>query len=205
MPNHITNAYEAAKEGSSISPDAYFGLDSFTPYVITLDRNSPDVNFKALKSRGVIGVVLEAGYMYDIVHNTVTYQNPKLSKQYKAVKEAGLPVGLFALTRAKSSVEAQHELTELSLIVETYPPSIGMWLKLGLTPNTSVNNTILNTYQKKFVDLGLKDQIGLYVTHSQLSMITWSSFKNDWWLWIDSHTSSLVDIHQLLTPEFFDI
>ena len=201
----IVTAYDAAIRGSIVSPEELIDIDSFDPYVATIDRNSRGINYTVLKNLGVIGVVAEAGYLYNTVHSKVTYQSPRLSDQIQDIKSAGLPYGLYAITKARSVKEAKEELKELSLVIQTYPPQLGMWLKLSLTSNRTINNSIVDTYYDRFIELGLKDQIGFYVTRSQLNQISWSNYQSDWYLWLDDHVMSFVDLNQLLTPEFFDL
>lgn len=203
--NLISNAYDAAIQGSVISPEALIDIDKFDPYIATIDRNSRNINYTLLKNVGVIGVVAEAGYLYNAVHTKVTYQNPRLHDQIEQIESAGLPYGLYATTKARSVKEAKEELKELSLIIQTYPPQLGMWLKLSMTSNKTINNSIVDTYYDRFIELGLKDQIGFYATRSQLNHITWAEYQSDWYLWLDDHVTSFVDLNQLLTPQFFDL
>lgn len=201
----IITAYDAAVRGSIVSPEELIDIDSFDPYVATIDRNTSFVNYNSLKNLGVIGVVAEAGYLYNAVHEKVRYQSPRLSAQIDAIEAANLPYGLYATAKARSVLEAKEELQELSLIIQTYPPQLGMWLKLSLTSNRTINDNIIDTYYNRFVELGLKDQVGFYANRTQLNQITWSEYQSDWYLWLDDHVTSFTDLNQLLTPEFFDL
>lgn len=205
ISNIITTAYDASVRGSVISPLDYINAAEFEPYIATIDRNTTSVNYTRLISMGVVGVVIEAGYLYNSMHEVQNYQSPRLSAQVEAVQEAGIPFGLYAWSKARSVMEAKAELEELSTIIRTYPPQIGVWLKLTLTNNRTVNNNIVDTYYNEFIELGLKDQIGFYVTEAELSQITWENYYDNWYLWINKHVTSTVDLNQLLTPQFFDV
>lgn len=194
-------AYEVAVRGE-ILPD----IDQFTPYVITLNRNSPTVDYKKLKSNDVICAVFEAGYLYDAIHiKQDRYKSPKLDDQVKLAKENGVPFGLYAYVRSRNLDEAKQELYQLSLVVQRHSPQIGLWLRLQLSNSVSMNNHIIDEYYNRLCRLGLKDQIGFYVTKSELSKITWKNYYEKWYLWIIDPVDDLSEIDELLTPQFFII
>lgn len=206
-PNNSNTAYTAAINGSNLLPISSLNINKLTPYIITIDRHSPDINYQKMSKIGVIGTFIEAGYLYNNNHKIVNvYQNPKLDKQVLAANKANMPFGLFADVRSHSVNEAKKELQELSLCVRKCPPKLGVWLKLNMTSNTNINNSIIDQYQSTMVnELGLKNQIGFYVSRSQLKQINWSKYCNDWYLWIVDHLSSLDGLDELLTPTLFDV
>lgn len=195
------NAFTAATTGlidrSSIN---YNYLD---PYIITINRNSPDINYSRMQDVGVVGVMIEAGYLYDAIHNEVSYNNPKLKSQVQACVDADIPFALYCDVKARSVAEAKRELYYLSFCIRLYPPALGVWLHLQLVKSVSINNSIIDTYYDELVRLGLKDRIGFYVTKSELDMIDWDKYKDTWYLWWNSHISNVSDINQLLVPQFF--
>ena len=178
------------------------GMDKIA-YMATVDRNTSSVDYAKLKASGVVGVCVEAGYLFDETHRKVNYNSPKFREQVAAARAAGLSIALFATTRARSVEEAKQEIYQLSLCVRTAAPELGLWLKLKLNNSVLVNDAILQTYQHELVRVGLKDRIGLYVKKADLKLITWSVQSNDWWLWIDSHLSSVASMNELLTPHVF--
>lgn len=179
-------------------------LSDFKLYVISLDRYSDLRDFQSLKDAGVIGVIIEAGYLYDTNHKEVgRYQNPRLSSQIQAAKDANMLYGLYAVSRAKNRNEAKKELKELNLIIRTYSTQLGVWLKPELTAVNSVNDGIINLYYEAFVDMGLTDIVGLYATRDQMSRITWEDFQDSWFLWLIDHVDSMDNIADQFTPEFF--
>lgn len=197
MPNL---AYEVAVRGKILPPQ-----EDFTPYAITLSRSSPTVNYTALRRIGVSIAVFEAGYLFDSIHiKQNRYRNPHLSKQIELAQENNIPFGLYAEVRARTISEAKQELKELALVVRRYSPQVGVWLKLFFNNSRTTNNQILNTYYTYLTEkLGLKDQLGLYVTRSQLSRITWDDYYEKFYLWLIDHVSSIDNLDELLTPQFF--
>ena len=94
-------ALETALRGR-ILPDP----TNYTPFIVTMDRRSPDVDFKSLKDNKVMGAVFEAGYLFDSIHMKQSiYKNPKLDSQVKAALDANLVYGLYADVRARSRSE----------------------------------------------------------------------------------------------------
>ena len=178
------------------------GMDTIA-YMATIDRTTTTVDYDKLKANGVVGICIEAGYLFDEAHRKVTYNSPRFRKQVADARAANLSVALYATTRARSIEEAKQEIHELSLCIRTAAPELGFWLKLKLNNSVLVNDAILKTYQQELVRLGLKDRIGLYVKKSDLNRITWKVQSNDWWLWIDSHLTSVASMNELLTPHVF--
>lgn len=193
----IDDSASATIDPSSID---YEALD---PYIVTIDRNTKDVNYNALKKLGVSGVLIEAGRLYDSIHKEQSYRNPKLDAQAHAASDADVPFALYTDVRSRSVDEAKKELYELSFCVRRYPPALGVWLRLNLVKSKSENNKIIDTYYKELVKLGLKGKVGFYATESQISKIDWTKYSDDWYLWLDKHVTRIADIDQLLTPEFF--
>jgi DNA-binding transcriptional regulator YhcF (GntR family) len=178
------------------------GMDKVA-YMATIDRNTTKVDYTKLKDLGVVGVCIEAGYLFDESHKKVDYNSPKFREQVAKAREANMAVALFATTRARSVEEAKQELSYLSLCARTAAPELGFWLKLKLNNSVLVNDAILKTYEHELTRVGLKDRIGLYVKKSDLKLITWAVQSNSWWLWIDSHLSSVSSMSELLTPHVF--
>ncbi len=191
---------------SVIDPETVLDIKDINPYVAGIDRNTKSVDYKLLQNKDVIAVMIEAGYLFDKSHKKVkSYQNPRLDEQYKQAISAKIPIGLYCYTRAKTVMEAKEELEELKLIVQTYPPSMGLWVRLGLSSSKSINDNIIKTYYEKLVNLGFKDQLGIYASRNELKQITWDDFKDKWYLWLIDHLSTMQDVEQLLTPKFFDL
>ena len=194
-------AYEVAVRGG-ILPDT----EQFTPYAITIGRNSPTIDFKKLKDKKVVVVYVEAGSLYTASHRIQEYRNPKLDKQIADIEKADIPFGLVAEVRCRNVDEAKLEFAELKKIIRRYPPRVGVWLRMFYKSSSkTVNNSIINYFEKQFTNLGLKDQIGLYVEKSYLNAIDWKNLQDKWYLWTVDHLSSFADLEELLTPEFFDV
>lgn len=173
------------------------------PYLATISRTVKNIDYAAMKSEGVVGVCLEAGYLYDVTHAEVKYDNPRLYEQVDGARKVNMAVALNAITRARSVEEAKREIYYLALCVRSTVPELGVWLYINLVNNKSVNDDILDTYRSGLERLGLSGKIGIYATKAQLSRISWDRHSNDWWLWIDSHLSSIGNLSELVTPHFF--
>lgn len=195
-------SYSAATTGMLISKESinYKYLD---PYIITLNRNTGSIDYAAMKNAGVVGVLIEAGSLYDSVHNEQYYRNPKLDAQVKSALSNKMPYGLYCDVKARSVEEANKELYQLAFCIRKYPPVLGMWLHLQLVKSKTINNKIVDTYYKELVRLGLKGRVGFYVTEPELNTIDWKKYSDNWYLWLNRHVSAIGEIDQLLTPQMF--
>lgn len=196
-----STAYDYALYGvPNVEPD-YKEIDC---YVITLDRNSPDVDYEKLKEVGVIAAMIEEGSYFDSVHMVnSTYVSPTLEKQVKVAEESNVPFGLYADVRATSIKEANDELTWLRIYASKYIPALGIWLTLNLTKSKVINDSIIEHYRDSLERAGYSGKMGFYVTREQLSKISWDRWKNDFLLMLIDHVSDMSEIEQILTPEFF--
>lgn len=200
-----TSAAGAAITGGVVPVDQLLDWTRYTPYLAIVDRTTPSMDYNKLKDAGVIGVMVEAGYLYDTVHMQVPYRNPKLDNQIQAVETSGLPFGLYATTKARSVVEARKELLDLSYVIYNRSPALGIWLEPALSSNVMINDSIIKEYKERFIELGLKQRMGLYATLNQLQRIRWSKHFEDWYLWLNRPVADIDEINQLLTPSFFNV
>lgn len=178
-----------------------------SPYILTLDRNSTTkLDYQNLKtSHRVIGVILEAGYLYTSSHKEVTFRNPLLYEQIPPIENAELPYGYYMIGRARTLSEVENELYWLSFIINKYPPKLGVWLKLDLDKKRkSHNNSIIATYEEGLIKLGLKGKIGLMLRREQLKLFSWSSYQDSWYLWLIEHIKDTKELDSLIDPKFFD-
>lgn len=175
-------------------------------YMITLDRQSKNVDYEALRGIGVIGTLLEAGYLYDSSHMEVSsFVSPALDKQVSAAKKSDMPYAFYTYVRSRNINEANLELKWLRIYIQKYTPTIGVWLKLEFTNNVAMNDMIVGRYKTLLEASGLKGKIGFYVTRDQLSRITWSKWQEDFLLWLVDHVDNVSEIEQILDPTFFDL
>lgn len=189
----------------TVVEDNQLDRDKITPLIATIDRNSiTNINFEELKKNDVVGVMVEAGYLYNSNHAKQSrYRNPQIDDQIKSINRANLPYALYAITRAKTTAEAKEELVELSFVINKYPPLLGVWINIDLKSSIDINDRIINTYKDYLVKLGLKNKIGIYATKSQLNKISWTKHCKDWFLWWVSHTADMKVIDEIWSPEFF--
>ncbi|MBP5433646.1 NlpC/P60 family protein [Ruminococcus sp.] len=203
-PASFPSAAEYGIDGSmiSIEPD-YTEIRS---YMTTLDRTSKNVDYEALRELGVIGTVIEAGYLYDKSHvEAAQFRSPALEAQVAAAKEADMPYGLYTIVRARNIAEANLELKWFRIYIQKYTPPLGVWLMLDMTAPVAMNDLVIRRYRELLEASGLKGKMGFYVTRAQLEKITWDKWQDDWLLWLVDHVDDTEDIEQLLTPEFFDL
>lgn len=183
-------------------------LSKITPYVITTSRNTKTLDYKKLKKIGVRAVVIESGKLFDAAHimkDLNDYQNPNLRSQVLEALDNDILFGLWHEVRSTNLSEADLELSALKKVIQRYPPTLGVWLKLKLTKSNYTNDSILNRYYVKLVDMGLINNIGIYCTRNDISKITWKDHKDKYLLWLDEHVDKIDDALTLLNPEFFDV
>ena len=197
-------ASEYAVTGSlvSVEPD----YKEIKCYMITIDRTSKKPDYEALKGIGLIGAMLEAGYLYDGSHMKVEYfLNPKLAEQVSAVSKAEVPYAFYTTVRAKNVSEANLELKWFRIYLQKYNPPLGAWLQLDLSANKAMNDMIIDRYKTLLTSSGFKGKMGFYVTRSQLSRISWDKWQKDFLLWLVDPIKDISEIEQILEPTFFDL
>lgn len=197
----VSTAYNAAITG--FADISQINEEVLDPYIITLDRNSPAVNLTRLKDIGVVGAMLEAGYLFNSIHSRVRFQNPKLEAQVQACIEADIPYAMYFDARARNVAEAKEEMYQLSFPIRIYPPALGVWAHLCLPGSTVTNNRIIDAYAAELTRLGLKGRMGFYVTRNELKQISWDKYYEEWYLWLNDHIDDISQLDQLLTPQFF--
>lgn len=188
--------------------DVEINYDQITPYIVTLSRNVTGFDSAKFKKFGGVGVVIEAGYLFDSSHTRVSKtRNPNIAKQADFIANSDLGFGMYWTARARTVEEVDEEMDELSYLIYKYPPNIGMWLKLDLTRTKAINDSIIKQYQKRLVNLGLKGKIGFYNKQSQLSKISWKDFCKDWLFWDTNHVAELDlnNIKENITPAMFEV
>ena len=174
-------------------------------YLATIDRNTTTSNFSQFIKNSVIGVVIEAGYLYDSKHNKVDFKSPKLDAQIASASKATLPYGFYFTARATSVQDVREEVYALSFILRKYPSKLGVWLVLDLKGSVSSNDSLLDEYYNQLIKLGLVRQLGLYVTESQLKTITWNKHQTQWWLWINKHFTKSDEFKNTLSQNVFKL
>lgn len=198
-------AYSIAVSGNLINKNN-INYEYLNPYIVTINRGTKaNYNYTKLKHFGVTGVLIEAGSLYNSIHQEVPYRNPKLHMQCKEAEKSKMPFGLYCDVRSRSVQEAEKEIYELSLCIKKYPPKLGVWLHLQLLKSKAINHQIINTYYNNLVNLGLKNKIGFYVTKQELNSIDWKKYQDVFYLWLVEHINTTEQIEQLLTPEFFSL
>lgn len=209
---------ESAKQGtttlycnSSVIGGSPYQMDytKLNPYVVTIDRaTSASLNYSKLKLAGVVGAILEAGYLYtpNAYNEVYEFKQPRFDVQLNNIIRNNIEFGFFFVARAKNEEQARSELYWLSFIVRQHPPKLGVWVQLDFPSKSRVlNNKIVDCYQKGLYRLGLAGKIGFYTTKESLKWFNWENYQDRWFMWIVDHVDSASDLEQLLTPEFFDL
>lgn len=191
-------AYEYAVS-QGVLPDA----ETMTPYVVTLNRNSKKIDWNNLKKLGVLGCIVEAGYLYDATHKEQEFRNPLLRDTVKECIDNSVPYGLYFQGKARNEEEIRAEMKQLNLCIRSFPPSLGVWLIPTFSTTPTKNDSLILLYQKYLEQLGLQGQIGLYTTRSEIKKIDWETHCENWLLWLDDHITAFTNVDQLLTPQFF--
>lgn len=203
--SNLNSAYGCAVSGNYTKKED-INWEYINYFVITLDRNSPTPNYKDLLKHKVSGVIIEAGYLFNSLHQRVSYRNPKLQSQCLLASKSKIAWGLYCDCKARSIEEAKEELYQLSFCIRKYPPVLGMWVHFNSVKSTAINDGIVDTYKEELTRLGLKGKIGILANKSELARISWKErHYKDWVLWINNHIINLADIQELLSPSFFSV
>ena len=188
--------------------NAAFNIDPtlMTPFVATvLPSHKAKIDYDRIKSARISAMMFYGGELYNASHLKQTYMNPHLDDLVQQCNNAGMLWSMYVNVRAKTVIEADAECRALYYVVSRHSPTMGLWLSLHLTNSVEVNNDILEVYYKYIDKWGLKARCGLYVTPTQLSKITWTTFQERCYLWmIDRMPISQVD-DELLQPEMFEV
>lgn len=202
LPFPVSSDY--ALTGSLVSVELDY--TEIRSYMITLDRTSKNVDYDALRGIGVIGVLIEAGYLFDKSHVEVqSFRSPALEVQALAAQQGDMPYGLWTYVRARSIAEANQELKWLRIYIQKFTPALGVWLKLDMAAPKAINDMIIGRYKELLEASGLKGKMGFYVTREQLEQVSWDKWQDDYSLWLIDHVADITDIEKLLDPTFFDL
>lgn len=200
------SSYDLAQSGLLYDPKQLINTDAITPYIVTSSPNVKSIDFSKLKSIDVVGAMLYGGGLYDASHiKKSSYRNSNIDSLIKSADSAGLGYGLYVDVRARSTDEAKEECKQLYFLIASYPPKLGVWLKLNLVTPKSINDKILNIYQHELDRAGWSGQYGLYVNRSQLNNVSWNIHQDKFLLCLDDHLDRIDIVQELLTPDFFKL
>lgn len=188
---------------------------NFTPFIACVGPNARKVDYPALVSAKVSGMVFCAGWLYDdyrVGHvPRKEYVNPHLQDQIAACEAAGYPYGLYAIVRAKNRIEADQECKDLYYVISKYPPRLGLWLLLDMhnSPPPTMNETVLDCYYKYITEWGLSAKCGLYLDKSRILQIDWRKYQNKFYLWLVDHINNQHTLDtindEVLKSSFFEV
>ncbi len=201
-PQLATSETEAYRSQTNIV------VDAIDPFIVTIDASTTGVDYNKLRTAGVVGAMFYAGALYQpgFAHvKNDRYVNPKLKAQMQEIGDT-MPFALWCSVRARNPIEAKEECDELFYIISKYPPKLGIWLGLELpSASRSVNDPIIDVYYRWCVEWGLKDSCGFYCNYNQLNRVSWNNYYNKFSLWIIDMQSSVSNLYDLQTPNFFKV
>lgn len=207
-----SNNSDDSSGGSSFAfnPAFSLNLDEIKPYVITLDRycKLTDSELNKLSENGVIGGLVEAGYLYSSVFHKKQehFKSPIAHDQVMLLNSKHIPHGFIMDGRAKDTLEADEEIRELSSFVRNLPPVLGVWIRTDFpSTNKALNDLIIDKYYKELVRLGLIRKVGLICDKNLIKRFNWSKHKDHWFMLWEEHVSSESEIREILDPKFFDL
>lgn len=209
VSNVIVSNTEPSLYGNSSTVGGYqidVDYTKINPYIITVDRNTSNIDFTKLQSSGVVGAMLEVGEL-TTVRRDIQFKQPKFDSQRQMLDKANLPYGYFYTSKAQTVSAAQSEFLQFLPIIVKNKPSLGVWIKIGFSANSrkGVNDKIINYFQDKLFKLGFRKKIGFYTTKESLDKISWNKFQDEWLLWLIDHVENTEEIMKLLDPAFFDM
>lgn len=177
------------------------------PFVATIPQGTnPNIDYIKLKAARVSAMMFFGGELYDSGHKQKTYINPYLESQVSKCNDAGLFYALYVNVKARTVIEADAECRTLYYVISQFSPALGLWLSIQSDQSVEVNNAILEVYYKYINQWGLKARCGLYVTPTQLSKITWNSFKDRFYLWMIDDSVDVTSLgNKILQPSLFEV
>lgn len=202
-----SSADGTSTSSGALVPAATVDYTLFDPYMITLTRQSKDVPYSKLKENNISGALLEAGYLYNASGNEVNiFESPELYKQVAKLKKQNIPFGMFMYARAKTIDEASAEIYQFSFPLRRYTPELGVWLQLELGKNKKTNSKILDKYKLALTRLGYGQRCGIICDRETLEKnIDWTTYQEEFYLWLVDHVKDTSEFTKLLDPEFFDV
>lgn len=184
-------------------------VDMIDPFIVNIEPSATGIDYRKIRTAGVVGAMFYAGGLYSsgFLHAEKSrYINPKLKAQMQEIGDL-MPFALWCDVRARNKEEAKKECDALFYVLAKYPPKLGIWLGLDLSSTSrTVNDPIIDMYHKWILEWGLKGKCGLYCTKTQLNRISWdNNYCNKFSLWLIDMLSSVSNLYDLETPNFFKL
>lgn len=196
----------ADSETSALRVQNTVSLGAIHPYVAKIDKGIYNVDYNSLKKIGVVGVMLDGGYLFDSAHDRIEYKADAITQQVKEVEKAALPYGFFFTTRARNAAEANNECRAFRRVIYRHSPKLGVWVRPNLIVSSEDAAAIIERFYSSFVDWGLKSRCGIYATKKQAKLINWPEQASYMPLWLEGEMTSIVNpSDELLTPSFFKL
>lgn len=197
----------AISDETAMMVQSGINLEAIKPYVAFLDKGQLKVDFESLRTMGVVGIMVDAGYILDPYQNKLDFDTKAVYSQINQVKDAKFPFGLLWTTHAKTAEDVKLETYWLYFIVSKYPPKLGIWLNTDFGKiDSQAAEVIVDLYYSAFVSWGLKSKCGLRATKKQAELFGWPKQCSYMPLWL---AGEMLDddamIDEILTPSFFKL
>lgn len=203
---HHTNI--VVTSNNSVTTPTYYDISKLKPYVVLIDRNTTSKVTQAMIDKGVVGAIVEAGYLYNSDRTDAKDKyNPRFEQQIKNLEEMNVPYGMLWYSRAANLIEAKQEANWFSYTLRSHHPRLGAWVGCYFPDVNTVmmNDNILQIYQDKLIDLGYVNQIGVYGTPKQLKKTTLSALQEHWVVWMNNHIANTSELQHMLDSKFFQV
>lgn len=148
-----------------------------------------NINWKKVKAAGVTGAIIR--------YADGTTLDSKFEKNMKEAKAAGLHVGAYIFSRAKSASAAEAEAKRLYNACKKYNPDMPLYIDMEWNSASGYANTVAKAYVNKMKKLGGKP--GIYANLTWFNRYITTKNFTDYPLWIAQYNSRITHAH----PEWF--
>ena len=114
--------------------------------VIDVSEFQGTIDWTKVKADGVVGAIIRYG--------DGTYKDPYFTKNITGAKKAGLHVGAYIFSRAKTKSEAEKEATSLYNGSKSYDPDMPLYIDLEAKGLEKYANVVAQAFLVKMKELG---------------------------------------------------
>ena len=149
--------------------------------VIDVSDWQDKIDWKKVKADGVVGAIIR--------YADGDYLDKRFQENMKNAKAAGVHVGSYIFSRAKTKVEAEKEASRLYNACKVYSPDMPLYIDLEDAKLSKYANTVAEAFCKKMVALGGKP--GIYANLNWWNnYLTVSKYKA-YALWIAQYNDKM--------------
>lgn len=114
--------------------------------VIDVSEHQGNIDWKKVKADGVVGAIIR--------YADGNHLDPCFDKNMKNAKAAGLHIGAYIYSRAKTKAGAEKEATRLFNACKKYSPDLPLYIDLEASNLSKYANTVANAFIAKMKALG---------------------------------------------------